>query len=441
MKRTQLQNCWFALAAISLAVLASPIAASAQETLTGQTMGTIQYSVKIDRLPAGLDRQRAQAIVDRELDLVNTRMSTYRADSEVSLFNSHSSTEWFPVSAEVCAVVARALEISRFSEGAFDITVAPLVNLWNFGPNPQDRTKLPSAEEIAAAKARIGYQKLHVRLDPPALKKDDPELWIDLSAIAEGYAVDRVAQALVEAGVAACLVDVGGEIVARGTKSDGEVWRVGVVFPSDDVAMSTYREIAKLDNVALATSGDYRNFTIVDGKRYSHEINPATGWPADNGLASATVIAPDCMTADAMATAVMVMGLNRGRQLCASMQLPLLTYQREGESITMWRSPDFPFANATPVAVPAQEQAGGWTVFIASAMIFGLVVAAMAIGVIFGNRRIAGSCGGLGNLRDEHGNISCALCTNPRQECRDAKRWESGEHAHEESVDDGREEE
>jgi thiamine biosynthesis lipoprotein len=258
-----------------------------------------------------------------------------------------------------------------------------------------------------------------VRLNPPAVKKDDPNIWLDLSAIAEGYAVDRVAKALAEAGVAAFMVELGGEIAVHGSKANGDPWRVGVVFPSDGLV--TYREVAALTEQALATSGDYRNFNIIDGQRYSHAIDPTTGWPVDHGLASATVVAPDCITADAVATSVMVLGLEKGREMCARLNLPLLTYQRaaNGESLSMWRSPDFPLAAAV---VPPKTDSG-ISVFIATALIFGLAIAAMAIGVIFGKRRIMGSCGGMANMRDAHGNIACSMCTRPQEECKDVKRW------------------
>lgn len=399
----------------------SALPAVAQVELTGQTMGSIRYSVKIESLPPGLTETEAHHVVDHELDLVNQLMSTYRADSDVSRFNAAATTDWFPVSPETCKVVSRALEISEISDGAFDVTVAPLVNLWNFGPNPGDRTRLPSLEQVAREKSRIGFHKLHVRMDPPALRKDDPQLWIDLSAIAEGYAADRVADALASRGVTAMLVDIGGELVARGTKRDGQEWRVGIIWPRDDE--QTYRDACTLRDVGLATSGDYRNFTMIDGKRYSHTIDPSTGYPVDDRLASATVIASDSMTADAVATSVMVLGADKGHALCAKMRLPLLTYERDHDNFTMRKSDDFPWSDPA-----AQKPASAnWLVFVAAPIIFGLVVAAMAIGVIFGNRRIAGSCGGIANLKDEHGNISCGLCSNPRENCRDPERLRRAE--------------
>lgn len=409
----------FALAGF-IAAFAVP-AVRAQVELTGTTMGPIRYSVKIESLPDGLTREAAHAIVERELKLVDGLMSTYRNDSDVSRFNQSASTDWIDVQPETYAVVARALEISELSGGAFDITVAPLVNLWDFGPNPADRTQKPNDQEIADARARIGYQKIHVRAEPPAIRKDDPQVWIDLSAIAEGFASDRVAAALVEAGAQDILVDIGGEIVARGKKSDGQNWRIGIVWPSDNELIS--KEVAELKESGLATSGDYRNFVIIDGVRYSHTIDPKTGYPIQDTLASATVIAPDCMTADAMATAVMVMGAHKGHLLCAQLQLPLLTYERRGEEFVLRKSPDFP----TPANAVAAVNQNAWPVFVAALVIFGLVVAGMAIGVIWGNRRIAGSCGGLANMRDEQGNIACAMCTRPSEECRDPKKWQVDE--------------
>jgi thiamine biosynthesis lipoprotein len=215
------------------------------------------------------------------------------------------------------------------------------------------------------------------------------------------------------------MVELGGEIAVRGTKSNGEPWRVGITYPSDGGV--GYREVATLKEQALATSGDYRNFTLIDGKRYSHAIDPTTGWPVNHDMTSATVIAPDCITADAVATSVMVLGWEKGREMCARLQLPLLTYQRkaDGESLTQWQSSDFPLA---PIAVLPKSNPG-WSVFIAALLIFGIAIAAMAIGVIFGKRRILGSCGGMANMRDAHGNVSCMLCTRPQEECKDVQRW------------------
>jgi thiamine biosynthesis lipoprotein len=412
------------------AILSSQNRAAGQITVDGRTMGPIRYHVTLSQYPSELDEAAVGDLVQGALDQVDALMSTYRDDSDVSRFNQSSSTDWVPVAAETAQVVARALEFSRLSGGAFDITVAPLVNLWNFGPNPGDRTRLPDPQAVADALSRIGYQKLDVRLDPPALKKDEPRLWIDLSAIAEGYAVDRVASALADAGVDAYLVEVGGEVRAAGKKSDGRDWHVGIIWPS--AQEETYREIARLADRSLATSGDYRNFTEIDGIRYCHAIDPKTGFPVRNSMAGASVIAPDCMTADAMATTVMVLGADRGHALCSQLGLPLLTYEHDGAGFRNRTSGEFPLASP-----PSDESLGsGWIVFLSAAAIFGLALLAMAIGAIFGNRQIAGSCGGLANVRDEGGNIKCGLCTRPSEDCQDVKRWLAKEAGRPDPVSD-----
>ncbi len=373
-------------------------------------MGTISWSVKIDQLPEGMQLKSAETIITKQLEDVNRLMSTYRADSEVSRFNSSQSTEWFEVASETADVVTCALEFSKASDGAFDVTVAPLVNLWHFGPDKSNADQLPTQEQIASALQHVGYGKLHVEHDPPALRKDDPQLQIDLSAIAKGYAVDQVARALSATGISSFLVEVGGEVVVRGKKSNGEPWHVGIVRPTPDEM--AYDEVAAISDIAMATSGDYRNFFVVGGKRYSHTIDPQTGCPVENPMASASVIAPDCTTADALATAVMVLGADRGHALCKKLRLPLLTFEHAANGFRERRSDDFPLAQST-----AKSNALLPTI-VSAILIFALAIAAMAVGVIFGKRRIQGSCGGLAGTTDEEGNPVCSLCSNPSTECR-----------------------
>ncbi|MEZ6095124.1 MAG: FAD:protein FMN transferase [Pirellulaceae bacterium] len=335
-------------------------------------MGPIEYQIQI--VDDDVDIEIAQKQVSEVLELVNSRMSTYIADSEVSRFNQYNNTDWFSVSENTAEVVQRAQEISEMTDGAFDITVKPLVQRWNFGPD-KSKFVMPTEQEIASLLENVGYEKLHVRLDSPALKKDIPELQIDLSAIAKGYAVDRVVEVLKSLGVENYFVVIGGEISVGGRKSDNRPWIAGVERPS------TGPQAPRCQGPftgALATSGDYRNFFEFEGTNYSHEIDPSTGWPIKNRVTSASVVAPDCMTADALATAVMIMGTKRAQQLVAAEpSISVYTIERVGADLREWRSGKFPFE------IPEDDEASIVGIFIATFIIFGLAVVAMAVGAIF----------------------------------------------------------
>ena len=277
----------------------------------GKTMGTT-YQVTVAQPPADTE----QATIGREiaaiLERIEGRMSTYRPESELSRFNREQLTEWIGLSAETVTVVAAAQEISQRSDGAFDVTVAPLVNLWGFGPNPRP-AEPPTADEITAALAEVGYQQLGVRRTPPALRKQHGTLSVDLSAIAKGYAVDQVAEALARRGFRHLLVDVGGELRALGNNPEGKHWRIAIETPG--ARQGAFQQILAATNVGVATSGDYRNYFEKDGRRYSHTIDPRSGRPIEHRLASVTVLAESAMQADGLATALMVMGPDKGQQL------------------------------------------------------------------------------------------------------------------------------
>jgi len=296
-------------------------------SLSGLTMGT-QYSIKVTGLLAESDLGRLQTEVDRRLEQINDRMSTYLPDSELSRFNRHQDDSWFEVSDETALVVAAALEISRKTDGVFDITVGPLVNLWNFGPDPRP-DEIPTEEQIAQARSQVGYQRVEVRTSPPALRKTHPDVYVDLSAIAKGYAVDAVAELLNRRGVKAFMVEIGGEVRTRGAKPDGQPWRIGIEKP---VSLTrAVHQVVVLPDCALATSGDYRNYFERDGRRYSHEIDPRTGYPVQHQLTSVSVIADSCMQADGWATALIVAGPEAALRLARENQLDVLLIQRTEE--------------------------------------------------------------------------------------------------------------
>jgi thiamine biosynthesis lipoprotein len=389
----------------------------------GATMGT-SYSVKIFDPPEFHDDVRLT--IDAELRRVNDQMSTYLKSSELSRFNASSSTEWFDVSDQTAMVVSYAQEVAAKTGGAFDVTVGQLVNAWSFGPEPRSQS-IPSSERLAEIRQSVGFDKLAVRLDPPALRKSVPGLEVDLSALAKGHGVDRVVELLDSMGAANVFVEIGGEIRTSGDKN-GEWWRVGIQLPDsvrDSVMIAHPMSTDSGTDEAMATSGDYRNFFVVDGRRYSHTIDPRTGRPVDHDLASVSVIAPSCMAADAWATAINVVGRERGLELAENQNLDVLVVSRDGQRLSL--SGTGVLAKYAPPVGNAAEQAGPggngntWFVMLLTFVAFGMLLFAMAVGVIFGRRAISGSCGGLSNSRNEDGSISCGLCSNPADACKELR--------------------
>ena len=273
----------------------------------GPTMGST-WSVQIPFAPDNLPPAEIEWAIVAILDDINHKMSTYIKDSELSLINASPSTEWIEVSSELYDVLAASDRISRETDGAFDITVGPLVNLWGFGPDKKPE-QIPADELINARKKHTGNHLIELRPSPAAIRKLDPEVYLDLSGIAPGYAADRVASRLEELAITDYLVDITGEVRARGVNDRHESWRVGIEKPLLD--RRTVQHIVKLENTGLTTAGDYRNFFMYEGRRYSHTIDPATGRPVAHNLTLVTVIHPSATLADALDTALMVMGPER----------------------------------------------------------------------------------------------------------------------------------
>ena len=293
-------------------------------SLTGMTMGTI-YSVKLAKLPTGIEVDTLHREIEQRLQQINARMSTYQDDSELTRFNRYQEDDWFEVSSETAGVVNVALEISRLTDGAFDVTVGPLVNLWNFGPDAKQGQK-PTAEQVEQERARVGYQQLEVRLSPPALRKKIPDIYVDLSAIAKGYGVDAIAELLADRGIMDFMIEIGGDVRTSGVRHDGQHWRIGIEKPISH--LRSVQHVVGLSGQALATSGDYRNVFEYEGRRYSHAIDPSTGYPVQHELASVSVIHYHCMMADAWATALLVVGPDRALQLAQDHSLDVLLILR-----------------------------------------------------------------------------------------------------------------
>jgi FAD:protein FMN transferase len=278
--------------------------------LEGRTMGTTWHATLVGRGSAA----DLQGKIDRRLEEVNQRLSTYREDSEIRRFNRFSRAgEEFPISGDFLRVMKVAARVFELSGGAWDGTVMPLVDLWGFGPaGPVDEP--PAEERISSMLATVGFAKIEIR-DSGALVKREASVTLDLSSIAKGYGVDQVAELVRREGFADFIVEVGGEVRAGGARRDGLPWRVGINRPRADAAPDEVYRVAFLRDQAFATSGDYRNYFARDGVRYSHIIDPRTGHPVTNRVVSVSIRAPDCTLADGLATAVMVMGAEAGLAL------------------------------------------------------------------------------------------------------------------------------
>ncbi len=329
-------NPWFAL--LILALLAAGCAEPPSPTrLEGRIFGSF-YQVTIAD-PIAPDRARAlEAGIVEVLEQVDAAMSTYRDDSELVAFNNSPVGEWQSLSPGLMEVLAISREIAEASGGAFDITVGGLVNLWSFGPEARPLA-VPDDREIARRLMATGPDTLE--LDPGNSRaRRHRDVFVDLSAVAKGYAGDRVAAYLDDEGIAHYLVNLGGDLVARGYRDGTEnPWRIGIEVPVD--GPQTARHVLPVLNTSIATSGDYRNYFEQDGKRFSHTIDPRNGYPVDHGLASASVIHPDNARADAWATALMVLGPDQGMSQSREHNLKVLLLVRSGDSWATRLSPAF----------------------------------------------------------------------------------------------------
>ncbi len=286
-------------------------------SFTGPTMGT-HYNIKVIAEPFSATEKLHRAI-RRRLEEINRSMSTYLPDSEISRFNAlQQAGAPFPISRHFLSVMQTAARIHRLSEGAWDGTVMPLVDLWGFGRTPQE-SKVPSPSAIAEQLAQVGFD--HIGIDEQGfLTKARTPLSLDLASIAKGFGADQVATVIRERGYLDFLVEVGGEVVAAGSRLDGQPWRVGINLPRPDAPADTVYRVVALRDRAFATSGDYRNFFQSGGRRYSHIIDPRSGYPVDNHVASVSILAPNCTLADGLATAVMVMGLEKGLEMLRELE-------------------------------------------------------------------------------------------------------------------------
>lgn len=273
--------------------------------ITGNTMGTTYHITIVTGYFASAADVKKK--IDGRLAQINKSMSTYDPESEISRFNAiRTAGETFTPSPDFLHVLRVGRKLFELTHGAWDATVDPLINLWGFGRKTASKT-LPEKEKIASLKSRIGFD--HIRInDDGSLQKNIPEVSLDLGSIAKGYGVDQVSVLLGGLGYRNFLVEIGGEIYASGLRKDRNLWKVGINRPDKDAAIDDVYRAVSLSGKAMATSGDYRNFFQINGRIYSHIIDPRTGYPVSNSVVSVTVVADNCTVADGLATALMVMG-------------------------------------------------------------------------------------------------------------------------------------
>lgn len=292
--------------------------------LSGETMGT---TFNITAIGTDVNETALGAAVEETLADVNAKMSNWDPNSEVSTFSASTSTDPTEISEEFALVIDAANDVHEKSGGTFDVTLGPLIELWGFGPRkPED--PVPSDAEIQAALDSVGQDRL-LALDSEngTLAKSDAGVGINLSAIAKGYGIDAVAATLRDAGIENYMVEIGGDLVTMGQNDKGEAWRIGIEKP--EAGAQNLQLVVQLDDLGMATSGDYKNFFEQDGVRYSHIIDPTTGRPITHRTTSVTVLAENAMMADAWATAMLALGQEKGLELAEEHKLAVYFISRD----------------------------------------------------------------------------------------------------------------
>ncbi|CUR53837.1 FAD:protein FMN transferase [Serratia symbiotica] len=287
--------------------------------LNGKIMGT-SYSIYYVPKKNNFTIKKINIEIRKKLEKINNQMSTYLTTSEISRFNSSQLINTpFPVSSDTSYVISEALRIYKITNGAFDITIGKLVNLWGFGSELR-KSKIPNILEIKKYHSWVGSDKISVIGN--TLIKSIPELYIDLSSIAKGYSVDVISEYLNSQNIKNYIVEIGGEVRICGIKNNQQPWRIAIERPNSKIQQAQL--IIKPGTISIATSGNYRNYFDQNGKRFSHTINPNTGWPIDNNLLSITVLYSSCITADGLATGFSVLGPECGMKLANILNIPVM---------------------------------------------------------------------------------------------------------------------
>lgn len=307
------------------------------KSISGKTMGTT-YNIKlVDDKNLSINYKLLKNEIDDLLKEINQQMSTYIENSEISRFNNYDSTGWYNISYEFASLISTSIDVSKLSDGAFDVTVGPLVNLWGFGPEIKNQ-EIPTAKELLEAKSKTGYNLIEVRVDSPSVKKNNPKVYLDLSAIAKGYGVDRIAEFLTSKNIENFMVEIGGEVKTTGKNNKNESWKIGIETPDYPADI---KKILSISDFSVATSGDYNNYFEQNGVRYSHTIDPKTGMPVTHRLASVTVINKSCTLADAYATAIDVMGPTMGYEFALKNNLIIYMIVRADSGFKEKTTPQF----------------------------------------------------------------------------------------------------
>ncbi len=319
------------LAILALALLLSACQPGGGETeLSGDVQGTT-YHIKMVLGGQTVALEELRKGVEETFANIDIKLSNYRDDSEISKLNRQKTTEWLPVSREIADILAIASEVHEKSSGCLDLTIKPLFDLWGFS---RHETKVPAQADIDKVLAHVGMDKIEMDQQNLRLKKKDPEVAIDLSAIAQGYTVSAIAQLLESKGIQNYMAEIGGEMKVKGRKANGEEWRIAIEKPTPFT-----REVQKIISIhqqngeAVMTSGTYRNFFEEQGKVYSHIINPKTGKPVDHHLLSVTVLHDDPTWADAWDTALLCLGEDEGLKAAEANRLRALFIYHEGKEL------------------------------------------------------------------------------------------------------------
>jgi len=305
------------------------------EVLSGPTMGST-YTVKYVYNAATPAVDAVGVEVQSILDEVDRQMSTYRLDSNIALFNQSPANTCMQMPQPVLDLAQYGYELSRISDGAFDLTLGPLLNLWGFGPQARGK-QVPSAEDIAQAKAKVGYQ--HVRVVNDQLCKD-ADVQVEFNSIAAGYTVDRISERFTKLNIDSYMIEVTGELIAKGRKPDGSPWRIAMEQPLGD-GQRVIQRVLEIDGYGVNTSGDYRNYFEEGGVRFSHTLDPQVGAPISHRLASVTVVDPSALHADGLGTLLLVLGPERGLAFAEEHKIAAFFVMRDGEGFTTQVSSEF----------------------------------------------------------------------------------------------------
>ncbi len=311
------------------------------EVISGQTMGTT-YNVTCV-LAGSVTLGDVRTTIKRALKRVNRSMSIFDCQSEISRFNAKRDTQPLLISKHFYKVLSQAALVASLSNGAWDGTLKPAVDLWGFGSKDKPKQK-PSDQAIAESGRHVGFSKIQFYKTgrQSYISKKDPLVTLDLGSIAKGYGVDHVASVLRKLGLMRFIVEVGGEIYVSGEKTDGEPWVIGINSPEKSAAVTDVFVTLALKDQAIATSGDYRNWIDLNGESFSHTLDPRTLRPLQNNIVSVSVIAPTCTLADGLTTALIVLGPQVGATMIENMpEIKALIVTKENQTYTVHSSPSF----------------------------------------------------------------------------------------------------